>query len=295
LVEKINILITGSKGQLGKSIKDISSVYDHKFFFTDKTELDITNYKNVEFFLKKNLINTIVNCAAYTNVNDAELNKSHCESVNHTAVENIAKLCSELNIQLIHISTDYVFDGNANFAYTENSGLAPINYYGKSKLRGEKKILLHNPKKSVIIRTSWLYSFHGSNFLVKITDKLKKNREIFVVDNEIGSPTNSLDLAKTIIDLIPKLSNQNIEIYHFSNLGLCSRYEFANKINEILKFDCVITPIKQDPSQIKRPAFSAIDSSKIINDFQIFIDKWQISLKKYLKKNNEKSDDRISM
>ena len=230
MVNRKNILVTGSKGQLGSSIKEISTNHPYYFYFKDKSDLDITNFSLIENFLKDNNIDTLINCAAYTDVLNADKNKFFSEKVNHIGADNLAKLCYKFNIQLIHISTDYVFDGHNNYPYKESNSTNPLNYYGISKLKGEKKILSYNLKKSVIIRTSWLYSKFNNNFVSKILDNLDKNQEILVVEDEIGSPTNALDLAKIILEIIPKLSNSKTEIYHFSNLGLCSRFEFAKKI-----------------------------------------------------------------
>ena len=191
--------MTGANGQLGSTLKDVSINYNHNYFFREKNELDITNFFVLENFLKKNNINTLINCAAYTNVNESETNKDLSNNVNHYAVENIAKLCFKFGIQLIHISTDYVFDGLKKYPYNETDKTNPINYYGKTKLDAERKILSYDLNKSVIIRTSWLYSKLDNNFVNKILNKLNNKKEIFVVDEEIGSPTNAIDLAETII------------------------------------------------------------------------------------------------
>ena len=255
MVIKKNILVTGAKGQLGSSLKEISNSYNHNFFFKDKVQLDILNFSKIHNFLKKNNINTIINCAAYTDVNHAEQQKIICDEINHIAVENIAKLCYKYGIQLIHISTDYVFDGLTNLPYTENNITNPQNFYGKSKLNGENKILNYKLNKSIIIRTSWLYSKSDNNFVNKIISKLNNKKKIFVVKDEISSPTNAYDLSLAIMEIIPKLSNSNTEIYHYSNLCFCSRYEFANKIKEYIKLYCKIISINQDSSKIKSQNF----------------------------------------
>tara|TARA_B100001939_G_scaffold347390_1_gene368874 strand:+ start:1352 stop:2215 length:864 start_codon:yes stop_codon:yes gene_type:complete len=285
MVNGMSILVTGSKGQLGSSIKEISMNYPHHFYFKDKREMDITNYSFIEKFLTKNNIDTIINCAAYTDVINAEKNKFFSENVNHIGANNLAKLCNEFNIQLIHISTDYVYDGFNNYPYKESSPTNPQNYYGITKLNGEKKILSYNLNKSVIIRTSWLYSKFNNNFVTRILNSLENNENIYVVEDEVGSPTNALDLAKIILEIIPRLSNLKTEIFHFSNLGFCSRYEFAKKIKEIINSKCIVSPTKQKFSDIKRPKFSALDSSKIIENFQLNVKSWEISLENHLKKN----------
>ena len=284
MVKKKNILITGSKGQLGSAIKEISKDYLHIFFFKDKSEMDITNFSLVQNFLKKYKIDTVINCAAYTDVINAEKNKILSDNVNNIGVENLAKLCSKFNIQLIHISTDYVFDGYNNLPYEESNLTNPQNYYGISKLNGEKKVLSYDLKKSAIIRTSWLYSKLSNNFVSKVLNELKNRNEIFVVKDEIGSPTNALDLSRAILEIIPRLSNSKTEIYHFSNLGQCSRYELAKKIKEIIKSESIVSVSTQKFSKIKRPKFSVLNSSKIIENFKLSVKTWDISLEGHLKK-----------
>lgn len=284
MVKKKNILITGSKGQLGSAIKEISKDYLHIFFFKDKSEMDITNFSFVQNFLKKYKIDTVINCAAYTDVINAEKNKILSDNVNNIGVENLAKLCSKFNIQLIHISTDYVFDGYNNLPYEESNLTNPQNYYGISKLNGEKKVLSYDLKKSAIVRTSWLYSKLSNNFVSKVLNELKNRNEIFVVKDEIGSPTNALDLSRAILEIIPRLSNSKTEIYHFSNLGQCSRYELAKKIKEIIKSESIVSVSTQKFSKIKRPKFSVLNSSKIIENFKLSIKTWDISLEEHLKK-----------
>ncbi|MAD12600.1 MAG: dTDP-4-dehydrorhamnose reductase [Flavobacteriaceae bacterium] len=286
MVNKKNILVTGANGQLGICLNEISNSYNHNFFFKGKEDLDITNFIIFENFIRQNKINTIINCAAYTDVNTAEQKKDYSNIVNNIAVGNIAKLCDKFNMQLIHISTDYVFDGESNLPYNENNKTNPKNHYGKTKLDGENKILNQKLENSAIIRTSWLYSNAENNFVNKIILKLSNQKKIFVVEDEIGSPTNAHDLSKVIMEIIPRLSNSNTEIYHFSNLGFCSRYHLANIIRELVKGDCKIIPTKDKLSSINRPKFSALDSSKIIEDFQLKINSWESSLKTHLKKNN---------
>ena len=281
-----NILITGSKGQLGSSLRKISNNYDHNFIFTDKIILDITNLEMTKQFFKRNKIDTVVNCAAFTDVENAEFLQNHANTINNKAVSHLANICSEYNIQLIQISTDYVFDGNQNISYRENDIPNPLNYYGKTKLDAENQILKYNLKNSIIIRTSWLYSEFENNFVSKILDKISTSSEVHVVKNEIGSPTNSLDLAKTILDIIPKIKNHQTEIYNFSNIGYCSRFEFAVEIKSIMKSKVKVVPYFNKESKVIRPKFSALDTSKIIKSFKIKINTWESSLKSHLLKNN---------
>ena len=283
MVDYKNILVTGSNGQLGSTLMKISYRYSYNFYFTDSNELDITNYRNVETYLINNNINVIINCAAYTDVNNAEKNKELANNVNHWAVNNLAKLCKRDKIQLIHISTDYVFDGNKSTAYLEEDNTNPINYYGTSKLLGEKKILKYDLEDSIIIRTSWLYSHNKNNFVNKIIKKIKNVSEINVVDNEIGSPTNAIDLANTILEIIPKINNRKTEIYHYSNSGFCSRYVLAVKINDLLGENLTINSFNKIRKEIKRPKFSVLNNNKIVQNFDIRLKSWQESLKDFVK------------
>ena len=208
MADKINILVTGSDGQLGNSIKRISNGFDiYDFHFTNKNELDITNNNLIQEYIEKNKINIIINCAAFTNVEEAEKKRELADLINHVSVDNLAKICSEQNIQLIHISTDFVFDGLKSVPYTEMDNPNPINYYGLTKLNGEKKMMSYDLDKSIIIRTSWLYSEYKNNFVSKILDKINHSKNINVVNDEIGSPTNSIDLAELILSVIPMLKN----------------------------------------------------------------------------------------
>lgn len=280
MVDYKNILITGGAGQLGKSIKDISDNYNYNFIFKSKKELDITKNEDLNFF-DINKIDVIINCAAYTDVNMAESKKEIADLVNDISVDKISTICKQKKIMLIHISTDYVFDGIKREPYKENESTNPLNYYGLSKLKGEKRILNHKLKNSIIIRTSWLYSKYKNNFVLKLLKKIEENKSICVTDNEWGSPTNASDLAKAILEIIPKISNKKTEIYHFSNLGVCSRFEFANKINDFAGGSSVILVNSSTDLGLKRPEFSALNSQKIMNDFEIRIENWLTSLKKY--------------
>ena len=280
MVTRTNILITGSKGQLGSSLRKISKNYSHNFIFTDKIILDITNFEMTEQFIKKNKIDIVVNCAALTNLRTAEKNFKLANSINNVSVDNLAKICYENDIQLIHFSTDFVFDGLKNQPYYETDITNPINNYGLSKNLGEQKILEYKLARSIIIRTSWLYSIKENNFFTKILSNLNTKNTFEVVDDEIGSPTNSFDLAKTVLEIIPKLENHNTEIYHYSNLGHCSRYEFACKIKDLVKSPCNILPISKNEKSLRRPSFSALNCDKIVKTFNINIMHWSDSLSK---------------
>ena len=283
MADKINLLVTGSNGQLGNSIKGISNRFDlYNFHFTNKNQLDITNNKLIEEYVKKNQINIVINCAAYTNVEKAEKERELADLINHVSVDNLSKICSKHNIQLIHISTDFIFDGSKDYPYNEMDTPNPINMYGLTKLNGEKKMMRHNLDKSIIIRTSWLYSESKNNFVSKILNKINNHNYINVVENEIGSPTNVKDLAKVILSIIPKLKNDKTEIFHFSNIGFCSRYDFATEINKIVNGKSSIKSESVSKSMVKRPKYSVLDSKKIINKYDIKINNWQNSLFNHL-------------
>ena len=288
MVDKKNIIITGAKGQLGRSIKEISKNYFFNFFFMEKKELDLTNFSMVKNFLKVNEINSVINCAAFTDVDSAEKNHKISDNVNNLAVANIAKLCGELNIQLVHISTDYVFDGEKGSAYDETDFTNPLSKYGISKLCAEKTILSHNLLNSLIIRTSLLYYDKSCCFINKIIDKISKGEDINVVNDQYSSPTYANDLSHAILKIIPTISNNTAEIYHYSNIGHCSRYDLAVKINELLDVNSKINPTKTNNYFKVRPLYSVLKCTKIINKFNIEIRKWEYALEEYIIKQNIK-------
>ena len=282
---KKNLLITGCEGQLGHSIKKLSVNFtEYNFIFKNKHQLDISDFSLVKKQIKENKIDTVINCAAYTNVSKAEKNKKLANLINNLAVENLANICFEKSIQLIHISTDYVFDGKKNTPYNENDRTNPINYYGYSKLEGEKRVLEKELKNSAIIRTSWLYSELKNNFVQKIVNKIHKKEKLVVVCDEVGSPTYSNDLALFIIKILSRLNSKQAEIYNFSNQGFCSRYEFACEILKIIGESMKIVPINSSSFKITRPKFSVLDLSKIKNEFIYDLNDWRHSLEICLKK-----------
>ncbi len=280
-----NILVTGSSGQLGSELRDISKSYNYNFFFTDKTTLDITNESDIEKFINQNSINTIINCAAYTAVDKAEQDKIHADDINHLAVSYLARLAKIYNIKLIHISTDYVFDGKNYKPYREDDTTNPNGVYGLSKLSGEKALLHVNPKNSIIIRTSWVYSSHGANFVKTMLRLGKEQEKLKVIFDQIGTPTYAKDLAKTIMSILPKIENKKTEIYHYANEGVCSWYDFAKEIMRMAKITCRVVPIltKEYPTPAKRPHYSVLDKSKIKKDFSINIPYYKDSLDECLK------------
>lgn len=285
-----NILVTGSNGQLGSEIKELSSNYDYNFFFTDRTNLDITNEDEIKTFIKTNSIDAIINCAAYTAVDKAESDVEMCDKVNRKAVKKLAKLAKENSIKLVHISTDYVFDGKAYKPYIEEFQTKPQGVYGQTKLDGEIEMLNINPHNSIIIRTSWVYSSYGANF-VKTMLKLGKDRdELGVIFDQVGTPTYAADLAKTILEILPKIQNEKVEIYHYSNEGVLSWYDFAQEIMKMAKIECKVNPIEtfQYPTPAKRPHYSLLNKAKIKKDFNIEVPYWKDSLDRCLRKLGER-------
>ena len=229
-------------------------------------------------------IDVVINCAAYTNVNDAEINRKQAILINAESVNNISSICEKKNIQLIHISSDYVFDGKKNGLYFEHNMPNPINYYGFSKLSGENSMKKYKLKNSIILRTSWLYSDVEDCFLGKILNKIYKNESFFVVNDQFGSPTNAFDLANVILKIIPRLNNRKVETYHYSNVGFCSRYDFALKVKEIIGAETEIKPIQTNSNNARRPNFSALSIMiKILNEFNIKEINWSISLENLIK------------
>lgn len=285
-----NILVTGSKGQLGLELKNLESNFsNYTFFFTNKSSLDISNFEDVSAFISKNNITTIINCAAYTKVDGAEDAPDLANEINHFAVKNIAEIAKKRNIKLIHISTDYVFDGTSKIPYKEVAITNPQNVYGATKLKGEKAILALNPPNSVIIRTSWLYSIFGKNFVKTILKLSKEKESISVVSDQIGSPTNAGDLAKTILQIIPFVKSDGVELYHYTNKGKCSWFQFAEEIIKLSKNKCEVVPVSSSTfnSKAKRPNFSLLNTTKIEEAYQLNIPHWKDSLKKCVEKLNK--------
>lgn len=280
-----NILVTGGNGQLGSELREIATNYqDYNFLFTDVKDLDITNHNTVAAFIESNNINVIVNCAAYTNVDKAESEFELSDAINHLAVANFAQIAKNKNIKLIHISTDYVFDGTNHKPYLENDTPTPKSVYGQTKLNGELAINQINPSNSIIIRTSWVYSKFGNNFVKTMLRLAESKDEISVVSDQIGSPTNAADLAKAIITILPKINNDTIEVYHYSNEGVCSWFDFAKAIFDTAKINVKIKPIEtfKFPTAAKRPSYSVLNKIKIKNKFQLEIPNWRVSLIEFL-------------
>lgn len=282
-----NILVTGCNGQLGNELRLVVEEKDsvNRYYYTDLPELDITDKAAVSTFLEINEIDIVVNCAAYTNVDKAEDDKETAELINHIGVKNLAEACSARRGFLIHISTDYVFDGTKNTPYVETDETKPLGVYGETKLRGENAII-NSRCEYIIIRTSWLYSAFGMNFLKTIQKLTTEKESIRVVFDQIGTPTYAHDLANIIYTIIHKddFEGKN-QIYHYSNEGICSWYDFAFAINEISGNNCNVQPCHSDefPSKVTRPSFSVLDKTKIKSDLKIGIPHWKISMENCIK------------
>jgi dTDP-4-dehydrorhamnose reductase len=287
----MKILVTGKNGQLGKSINKmiVNNKRDNEFVFVGREELDQSKKNSITSYFENNNFDIIVNCAAYTAVDKAEEEKELADQVNHLAVAQLAEIANKQQAKLIHISTDYVFDGESIEPYLESDPTRPINTYGKTKLAGEKAVLNLMSRNAVIIRTSWVYSEYGNNFVHTIL-KLGKDRDkLSIVDDQVGSPTYAGDLAKVIINILQNEKFINTElvtqVYHYSNLGECSWYKFTKEIFELSDTKCTIYPIttKQYPTPAKRPMFTVLNKNKIIKKFDINIPKWEDSLGRYIK------------
>ena len=291
-----NILVTGSHGQLGSEIKNLvnsakNEYNDKSFLFTTKDTLDITDSKSIERFIKDNSIDIIINCAAYTAVDNAEENIIMADAINREAVKNLALFSKKYDIKLIHISTDYLFDGNSFIPYTEEIQSNPQGIYSKTKLAGEQEIRQINPPNSIIIRTSWIYSSLGTNFVKTMLRLGREKESLNVVFDQIGTPTYARDLAKAILLIInhPIIEGESVEIYHYSNEGVASWYDFAKAIFEISDIECRVNPIEthQYPTPAKRPYYSILNKAKIKRDYNLDIPYWRDSLKDCLAKIRE--------
>ncbi len=285
-----NILVTGSNGQVGSELRELANRYSYSFFFTTKDDLDITNEEDIKVFVKTNNIDTIINAAAYTAVDKAEDDKENADLINRKAVKKLAELSKKNNIKLIHISTDYVFDGKAYKPYIEEQQTNPNSVYGQTKLDGENEMIKINPHNSIIIRTSWVYSSFGNNF-VKTMLRLGKDKDsLDVIFDQVGTPTYARDLAKTILDILPNIKNNKVSIYNYSNEGVLSWYDFAKEIMRMAKLECQINPIetKDYPTPAARPHYSLLNKAKITKEYNISIPYWKDSLDQCLKTMRER-------
>ena len=281
------ILVTGANGQLGMEMRILGAVAPNEYIFTDIDELDITDSDAVAAFVEQNGIQIIVNCAAYTNVDRAEEDEPTAERINAEAVRNLAEAMKKVDGTLFHISTDYVFGGDGNTPRTEDMPLDPQGAYGRTKLHGEQAIA-EVGCKAIIIRTAWLYSEFGKNFLLTMLRLTKEKPAINVVFDQVGTPTYAGDLALTIFSIIEgDMYAGNEGVYHFSNEGVCSWYDFAQEIATAMGHrECKISPCHSDefPSKVKRPAYSVLDKSKIKRTFGVEIPHWRESMYYCLKR-----------
>ena len=288
----VNILVTGANGQLGNEISKLSKLYPKwQFCFTDVDVLDITDLSALQTFCNKHKFNYIINCAAYTAVDKAETEVELATRINRDAVKNLTLAAVSNNSVFIHISTDYVFDGKSCTPYLEDHPVDPQSSYGRTKAEGEKEALKYN--RSIIIRTAWLYSTFGNNFVKTMLRQGSERSEIKVIYDQIGSPTYAKDLALAILKIVEDTEQHEVKpgIYHFSNEGVASWYDLAWEVITYTKKNCKVLPIetKDYPLPAKRPSYSVFNKAKIKSTFNIDIPNWKSSLYKCLDElNNSK-------
>jgi len=294
LNSQYNILVTGANGQLGSELRYLVEnskfkidhreypwVQNSKFHFVTRNELDLSNLCTMEDFFEGKHFDAIINCAAYTAVDKAESEQELANTINYRFVSMLAKIAKRNNTKLIHISTDYVFDGKNHRPYVESDPTDPQGVYGETKCDGENAILSVALENAIIIRTSWVYSSYGNNF-VKTMLRLGRERDTLgVIFDQVGTPTYARDLAQAILDILPQINNAKPEIYHYSNEGVASWYDFAKAIFELSGVTCQVNPITTDqyPTPASRPHYSLLNKTKIKNDFNIAIPYWKDSLR----------------
>lgn len=279
------ILVTGCNGQLGSELRFLTDdIYeeDYRFIFTDVEELDITDRQAVTNFVEEHQVNILINCAAYTAVDRAEENFEMADLLNRVAPGYLAEAMDAVGGTMIHISTDYVFDGSAHLPYKEDDPTKPIGVYGRTKLAGEEEVIL-GCTGSMVIRTAWLYSTYGNNFVKTMLRLGKEKEELGVIFDQIGTPTYARDLARTILHIV----QQGIKpgVYHYTNEGVCSWYDFTRAIHRIAGIDhCHVKPLHTEeyPTPAPRPHYSVLDKTKIKEAFNIEIPWWEDSLKECL-------------
>ncbi len=281
----MHILVTGSNGQVGSELQSLANNYPNfSFVFVDKEDLDIGNQEAVQAFFEADTFDYCINCAAYTAVDKAESDKEIAHLVNALGPQNLALACQKHQTRLVQISTDYVYHNSQNTPFKETDATSPHSVYGSTKLEGETLALSSNPE-TLIIRTSWVYSSFGNNF-VKTMIRLGKDRDqLSIIFDQIGSPTYARDLAKAILDIIQQNPSDFTGIYHYSNEGVCSWFDFAQAIFELEEIECKTNPIetKDYPTPAKRPHFSLLNKNKIKATFALEIPYWRDSLKACLK------------
>lgn len=285
-IKKKTILVTGANGQLGNEMRVIAAQYaDYQFLFVTRDDLSIDDFSAVKKYFDQHAIDYCVNCAAYTAVDKAETEREKALLINGTAVGNLAQVCSAHQAQFIHISTDYVFDGTATTPYPVDYPVAPINWYGATKLRGEQEAVKNNPA-SIIIRTSWVYSSFGNNFVKTMLRLMSEREQISVVSDQQGCPTYAADLAQAIMQIIASnKAESGAGIYHYSNAGVTDWWQFAVAIKDLSGSHCTVLPIPSSsyPTPAKRPAYSVMNTSTIQQAFDITIPFWKESLQTCLR------------
>lgn len=282
----MNILVTGASGQLGRALQNISDLSGHRCVFTDiraegeVLSLDVTDPAALGYRLDVHDIDVVINCAAYTDVEKAESDRDNAARINAYAAGVIAGEVARRNISLIHISTDYVFDGKGNTPYSESAQPSPLNVYAQTKLEGER-LIAKSGCRHIILRTAWLYSAYGRNFFNTIVDRTASLSEMKVVVDQLGTPTYAPDLAQTIFRVIDRWDSAQSGVYNYTALGVCSWYDFAVAIKEAVGHICHIVPcLSSDfPTKARRPHYSVLDKSRIMKDFQLDIPHWTESLK----------------
>ena len=286
------ILVIGKNGQLGQSLQKIAVEFpEFEFIFVGRDELDLASTESIEAFFNKNFnFEAIVNAAAYTAVDHAESEQEFANQVNHLAVRKLSGIAAEQNSFLVHVSTDYVFDGQSYRPYIETDATAPLNQYGLTKLQGEQAMQASGCN-GAIVRTSWVYSEFGNNF-VKTMLKLGRERDsLNVIFDQVGSPTYAVDLARTLLCLIQQQRTkviQSSEVYHYSNEGVCSWYDFSKAIFELANIECSVTPIetRDYPTPASRPYYSLLNKTKIKQHLELGIPYWRDSLQRCLNELN---------
>jgi len=284
-------LVTGASGQLGRSIKSLVKLQNisNSFVFATRDQLDLSYLKDIQSYFKDRKFDLIINCAAYTKVDKAELDEKQANLIIHLAVKKIAEIAQINNIKLIHISTDFVFDGFKSQPYLESDVANPLNIYGKTKLAGENAVISIMKFNAIIIRTSWIYSEYGNNFVDTILKLVKNRNELNVVSDQIGSPTYANDLGLAILNIIRSekfnRNKQESQIYHYSNKGFCNWHDFAKEIIKILGSNCILNSIKTKDylTTAKRPRCTIMSTDKISQEFGLKINFWKDSLKVCMK------------
>ncbi len=288
-MDKKKVLVTGANGQLGSEIRELSSQYpQYDFTYVDVEQIDFTKGQEIENYVMNNPVDIIINCAAYTAVDKAEDDRDTAFLINAVALDYLADAAISCNALLVHISTDYVFDGSRNIPFTADEPTFPQSVYGETKDEGEK-LLMYSDANVVIIRTSWLYSTYGHNFVKTIKKLGSERNELKVVFDQVGSPTYARDLAKAILEIIPHYNKNEAvrkEIYHYTNEGVCSWYDFAMHILRHEKIECKVKPVfsHEFPTRAPRPHFSVLDKAKIREEYNLQIPHWLDSLDEMLDK-----------